>query len=142
LIAIKKTLTDVVDVIYTICSFVERKSMIEYKLIREIERNPFHTQRSLATTLHISLGKANYLISGLIHKGIIKVRKLRNNPEKIRWKYILTPKGIREKLTITRDYLQKRITDFEIIQREIAELKTEVDLCSSRPRSTDKKISV
>jgi EPS-associated MarR family transcriptional regulator len=116
--------------------------MIEYKLIREIERNPFHTQRSLATTLHISLGKANYLISGLIQKGIIKVRKLRNNPEKIRWKYILTPKGIREKLTITRDYLQKRITDFEIIQREIAELKTEVEQGSSLPRSTDKKISV
>jgi EPS-associated MarR family transcriptional regulator len=105
--------------------------MIEYKLIREIERNPFHTQRTLADTLHISLGKANYLMAGLMHKGIIKARKLRNDPEKIRWKYILTPKGIKEKLVITRDYLQKRMTEFEVIQREIEELKTEVEQDSS-----------
>lgn len=101
--------------------------MNEYKLIREIERNPFHTQRTLATTLHISLGKANYLLSGLMQKGIIKARKLRNDPEKIRWEYILTPKGIKEKFVITRDYLQKRIDEFEAIQREIEELKTEVE---------------
>ncbi len=105
--------------------------MIEYKLIREIERNPFHTQRTLASTLHISLGKANYLLAGLVHKGIIKARKLRNDPEKIRWKYILTPKGIREKLIITRDYLQKRIAEFEVIQREIEELRIEVEQDSS-----------
>jgi EPS-associated MarR family transcriptional regulator len=105
--------------------------MIEYKLIREIQRNPFHTQRTLADTLHISLGKANYLLAGLMHKGIIKARKLRNGSEKIRWKYILTPKGLREKLVITRDYLQKRISEFEIIQREIQELKTEVERDSS-----------
>ena len=112
--------------IYTICSFVERTGMNEYKLIREIERNPFHTQRSLATTLHISLGKANYLLAGLIQKGIIKARKLRHDPEKIRWEYILTPKGIKEKFAITRDYLHKRMGEFEAIQREIEELKTEV----------------
>jgi EPS-associated MarR family transcriptional regulator len=101
--------------------------MIEYKVIREIERNPFHTQRTLASTLHISLGKANYLLAGLMHKGIVKARKLKNNPEKIRWKYFLTPKGIKEKLVITRNYLQKRIIEFENIQREIEELKTEVE---------------
>jgi len=113
-------------VIYTNCSLIERTNMNEYKLIREIERNPFHTQRTLATTLHISLGKANYLLAGLIEKGIIKARKLRNDPEKIRWEYILTPKGIKEKFIITRNYLQNRIKEFKAIQREIEELKTEV----------------
>jgi EPS-associated MarR family transcriptional regulator len=101
--------------------------MDEYKLIREIERNPFHTQRSLASTLHISLGKANYLLAGLIQKGIVKARKLRNDPEKIRWEYILTPKGLKEKFIITRNYLQKRMSDFEAIGREIEELKSEVE---------------
>ena len=123
----KKSLTRVIRVIYTICSSVERNCMIEYKVIREIERNPFHTQRTLANKLHISLGKANYLLAGLMQKGIIKARKLRSNPEKIRWKYFLTPKGIKEKLIITRDYLQNRINEFNTIQREIEELKTEVE---------------
>jgi EPS-associated MarR family transcriptional regulator len=105
--------------------------MNEYKLIHEIERNPFHTQRTLATTLHISLGKAHYLLAGLMQKGIIKARKLKNDAEKIRWEYILTPKGIKEKFVITRDYLQKRINEFEAIQREIEELKTEIKQGSS-----------
>jgi EPS-associated MarR family transcriptional regulator len=105
--------------------------MDEYNLIREIERNPFHTQRTLATTLHISLGKANYLLAGLMQKGIIKARRLRNDPAKIRWKYFLTPKGIKEKLIITRDYLQKRMSEFEAIQREIEELKIEIEHDSS-----------
>ena len=109
--------------------------MNEYRLIREIERNPFHTQRTLASSLHISLGKANYLLAGLVQKGIIKARKLRNDPEKIRWKYILTPKGIKEKLSITSDYLQKRIAEFESMQREIEELKTEVALGHSVNRA-------
>jgi len=101
--------------------------MNEYKLIREIEQNPYHTQRTLAEKLGISLGKANYLLAGLIQKGIIKTLKLKNDPDKIRWKYILTPKGLREKLVITRDYLQRRISEFELIQREIQELKIEVE---------------
>jgi EPS-associated MarR family transcriptional regulator len=100
--------------------------MNEYKLIREIEHNPYHTQRTLADKLDISLGKANYLLAGLVDKGIIKARKLKTHPGKIRWKYILTPKGIAEKLTLTRSYLQKRIHEFETIRREIEELKFEV----------------
>ena len=40
--------------------------MNEYKLIHELEKNPFHTQRTLADKLNISLGKANYLLAGLI----------------------------------------------------------------------------
>jgi len=101
--------------------------MDEYKIIRELEQNPYHTQRTLADKLGISLGKANYLLAGLIEKGLIKTQKLKNDPDKIRWKYILTPKGIKDKLIITRDYLQKRLIEFETLQREIQELRTEVE---------------
>jgi EPS-associated MarR family transcriptional regulator len=100
--------------------------MIEYKVIREIELNPAHTQRSLAEKLDISLGKANYVLSGLIEKGIVKVNKLRNNPENIRWHYILTPEGVKEKIRITQQYLQRRMREYEEIQKEIAQLQEEV----------------
>jgi len=97
----------------------------EYHIIREIELNPGHTQRSLAQVLEISLGKANYLIAGLIEKGIIKTRKLRTEPGKIRWRYILTPKGMREKVRITREYLQKRVDEYNHLQEEIEQLQEE-----------------
>ena len=99
--------------------------MIEYKVIREIELNPLHTQRSLAEKLDISLGKVNYVLAGLIEKGIVRAKKLKNNPEKIRWQYILTPEGVEEKIRITQQYLQRRIKEFEELQREIALLKQE-----------------
>ena len=105
--------------------------MIEYKLIKELEKNPRHTQRSLAQKLNISLGKVNYIISGLIEKGIIKAKKLKNDPDKIRWQYILTPRGMKEKLRITHIYLKNRIQEFEQIQNEIIELKKEVVISSS-----------
>lgn len=100
--------------------------MIEYKLIKEIEENPSHTQRSLAQKLNISLGKANYVLSGLIEKGIIKAKRLKNESNKIRWQYILTPKGVTEKMVITREYLKKRIYEYEEIQKEICELKKDL----------------
>jgi EPS-associated MarR family transcriptional regulator len=106
--------------------------MIEYKLIRELDKNPYHTQRTLASSLDISLGKANYVLAGLIQKGIIKARKLKNNPDNIRWKYILTPKGIREKIRIAQNYLHTRLKEFDLIRREIEELKNEVGPSSAR----------
>jgi EPS-associated MarR family transcriptional regulator len=100
--------------------------MIEYKVIREIEINPSHTQRSLAEKLDISLGKVNYVLAGLVEKGIIKAKKLKNNPENIRWQYILTSAGVKEKIKITQQYLQRRIVEFEDLQKEIELLKKDV----------------
>jgi EPS-associated MarR family transcriptional regulator len=100
--------------------------MIEYKLLKEIEQNPDSTQRTLAEKLDVSLGKINYVLSGLMKKGIVKAQKLKNDPRNIRWNYLLTPKGIHEKIQITRDYLDARLKEFDEIQMEILELKKEV----------------
>lgn len=100
--------------------------MIEYKVIKELEENPTHTQRSLAQKLNVSLGKVNYVLSGLVEKGIIKAKRLKNGPDKIRWQYILTPQGVKEKLKITREYLIKRMKEFDQIQHEISELKKDI----------------
>ncbi len=102
--------------------------MIEYKLIRELERNPLHTQRTLAGKLDISLGKVNYVLGGLVQKGIVKAKKLKNDPDKIRWQYVLTPAGMKEKIRITREYLQRRLAEYEAIEQEIQQLRQEVNI--------------
>jgi EPS-associated MarR family transcriptional regulator len=100
--------------------------MIEYKLLKEIELNPSCTQRNLAEKLGISLGKVNYVLAGLAEKGYIKAQKLKDHPQNIRWSYLLTPTGIAEKMNTTRNYLQKRLREYNEIQSEIAELRQEV----------------
>ncbi len=101
--------------------------MFEYKVIKEIENNPSHTQRTLADKLGVSLGKVNYVLTGLIEKGLIRAKKLKNEPENIRWNYLLTRKGIQEKVELTRNYLKRREEEFEVLRQEIEVLKKEVD---------------
>jgi len=66
------------------------------------------------------------MLTGLREKGYIKAKKLVNAPGTIRWNYILTPKGAKEKARITRDYLDKRLKEFEKLKTEINILKKEV----------------
>ncbi|MBD3240789.1 MAG: MarR family EPS-associated transcriptional regulator [Chitinivibrionales bacterium] len=99
---------------------------IQYQVLRELEHNPAQTQRTLAGKLDISLGKANYVLAGLIDKGIVKARKARRNPGKVRWQYVLTPTGIREKMRITREYLRRRVHEYEAMGQEIEALRREV----------------
>lgn len=101
--------------------------MIDYKLIREIQDNPAHTQRSLARKLDISLGKVNYVLTGLTEKGLIQAKKIKNHPGQIRWQYHLTPKGLKAKVRIAKKYLIQRMKEFDIIQQEITELNNEVN---------------
>ncbi|MBN1604452.1 MAG: MarR family EPS-associated transcriptional regulator [Chitinispirillaceae bacterium] len=101
--------------------------MFEYKVIKEIESNPSHTQRTLADKLGVSLGKVNYVLTGLIEKGLIRAKKLKNEPENIRWNYLLTREGLQEKVELTRNYLKRREEEFEVLRQEIEVLKKEVD---------------
>jgi EPS-associated MarR family transcriptional regulator len=106
--------------------------MIEYKLLKEIEQNPSATQRTLAENLDVSLGKINYVLTGLIKKGIVKARKLKNDPQNIHWSYLLTSKGFKEKIKITKAYLDKRLVEYGEIEREIGELKRDVSATGQR----------
>ena len=108
--------------------------MIDYKVIKAIQENPAHTQRSLAKKLNISLGKVNYVLTGLTEKGLIRARRLKNHPAKIRWQYILTPKGMKEKARIAKNYLVLRMKEFDDIQKEIDELKSEVELDTEKKK--------
>lgn len=101
--------------------------MIEYRVLKEIETNPGHTQRTLAVNLGVSLGKVNYILGGLIEKGIVKAGRLKNEPGSIRWHYLLTPAGLREKVRMAKNYLQRRREEYESLGREIAELEQDVN---------------
>lgn len=46
---------------------------IQFQVLRAIELNPELTQRQLAETLGVSLGKAHYCIKALVDKGFVKM---------------------------------------------------------------------
>jgi EPS-associated MarR family transcriptional regulator len=96
------------------------------KLLRYLEDHPQVSQRELAAHLGISLGKANYCLKALIEKGLVKAKNFRNSDNKRAYLYILTPKGIERKASITGAFLQRKVQEYEDLKTEIQELQREV----------------
>jgi EPS-associated MarR family transcriptional regulator len=67
----------------------------------------------------ISNGSAYYLLSSLIDKGYIKLSNFKENSQKVKYSYLLTPKGIREKSIITRKFLARKKLEFKSLKEEI-----------------------
>lgn len=98
-----------------------------YRLLRLLEVRPNLSQRELARELGISLGKINYCLGALIEKGWIKARNFRNSNNKLAYAYLLTPGGIEQKAVVTVDFLRRKVSEYETLKKEIAQLKREVD---------------
>lgn len=96
-------------------------------LMRVIEENPQMTQRDLSSKLGLSLGKINYLMKALIDKGFIKVQNFRNARNKTAYLYNLTPSGLEAKARITYHFLKRKMAEYEKLEKEIQQLKTEVE---------------
>jgi EPS-associated MarR family transcriptional regulator len=97
-----------------------------YKLLRLIEANPEISQRELARVCGVSLGKVNYCLNALIQKGWVKARNFRKSDNKLAYAYLLTPRGVQQKAAITRQFLHRKIGEYESLRKEIAELRREV----------------
>ena len=107
---------------------------VRYELLRQLNLEPAASQRSLATRMGVSVGKVNYCLRALVHKGLVKANNFRRSDNKLAYAYVLTPAGIEEKAELTHNFLQRKMAEFEKIQREIDELRRETELLSSRSK--------
>jgi EPS-associated MarR family transcriptional regulator len=96
------------------------------KILKRLERDPEISQRALAAELGVSLGRANYCLRALMEKGLIKANNFKNSRNKKAYVYLLTQKGIVEKARATTRFLERKMQEYEDLQREIENLKREV----------------
>jgi len=90
-----------------------------FEILRTIQKKPKSSQRELADELGFSLGKLNYCLRALKHKGFVKIKNFRKNPKKLSYIYVLTPKGITEKTKITINFMKRKIKEYEELKKEI-----------------------
>jgi EPS-associated MarR family transcriptional regulator len=114
------------DVIMSLPQKTSLESEEVLKLLREIEQTSETTQRELSSSLGISLGKVNFLLKALIHKGHIKVDNFKKSNNKSAYLYYLTPKGAEEKARITYRFLWRKMKEYEDLEQEIRRLEQEV----------------
>lgn len=98
---------------------------LRYQLLKQLEKKPDLTQRELAESLGISVGKANYCLNALVNKGLVKVDNFRRNKNKLGYAYLLTKKGIEEKAKVTVSFLKLKQQEYERLVEEIEALKKE-----------------
>jgi len=99
----------------------------DFELLRLIASRAHLSQRELATSLGISLGKVNYCIRALVARGLVKAERYRTSKNKSAYLYLLTPRGIARKAELTRHFLARRVREYELLRLEIERLRQETE---------------
>ena len=95
-----------------------------FNILRQLGNLSKITQRKLASNLGYSLGKLNYCLKHLKKKGLIKISNFSKNPNKSRYIYVLTPKGIAEKTKLTINFMARKMKEYEELKKEIKNTKS------------------
>ena len=92
-----------------------------FNVLREIDNSSKPTQRQLANKLGFSLGKLNYCIKALKKKGLVKISNFEKNPNKLKYIYILTPRGISQKTRLTINFMKAKMKEYDTLKKELNE---------------------
>ncbi len=104
----------------------------EYQVLNHLQENETTTQRHISSNTGLSLGAVNLLLKKMARKGLIKVERLNSRT----MRYILTPKGIKEKTRLTYDFVRRSYQHILNINSAVEALLAEHDL----PNATDQVI--
>ena len=94
--------------------------------LRLLADRPDLSQRQLSQALGLSLGKTHYVLHALLDKGLVKIENFKRNDNKLAYAYLLTPKGLKAKLSLTRSFLARKEAEFELLRATITRLRNEV----------------
>ena len=86
-------------------------------ILRNVE--DIKTQKSFSERLGCSVGKTNYILKALMDKGFIKAENFLVNKNKKQYKYLLTEEGIKEKIKLTKKFIERKKREYEELQREL-----------------------
>ena len=93
----------------------------QFQILRKIHSNPETSQRDLAQALGFNLGKLNYCLKALEHKGLVKIQNLQKKKNKLKYiqQYILTAEGIALRTKLTIDFMKRKIKEYDELKKEL-----------------------
>lgn len=105
------------------------------RVLRLLQTNPDLTQRELAEQLSLSVGAMNYCLKALMSKGWVKMQNFSHSKNKFGYVYVLTPKGLAEKAVLTRQFLARKMDEYDTLRAEIEMVQREL-LDEASPAAT------
>lgn len=112
---------------------MDKKNIDQFEVLRKLDSKSNYSQRKLASELGFSLGKLNYCMKALRKKGLVKINNFKNNPSKLNYVYILTPKGISKKVQLTMNFMKKKMQEYDELKAEI-EKKSKINVDSYKDK--------
>ena len=88
-------------------------------LMHIIEKDSKASQRLISQNSGFSIGKVNYCLKALADIGFIKIQNFKNSNNKLDYAYILTPKGIKEKTAVTKQFIIKKKQEYDKLKSYI-----------------------
>ena len=101
---------------------IEKPTLTEdiLNILRLLSSGSDLSQRDVSSHLEISLGKTNYLLKSLVKKNLIKAMNFSRNRGKLgKVRYILTKKGLEEKISLMYHFLKKKEAEYNHIRQEL-----------------------
>ena len=99
---------------------------IQFEVLHRLHQTPQVSQRALAKDLGVGLGTINFCLQALVEKGLVKMQNFSQSKNKLRYAYLLTPAGVAEKSKLTAEFLRRKVAEYEVLQIEIEQLKSEI----------------
>ncbi len=90
----------------------------ELKILEHVEDRPELPRRVAASKLGVSVKLAHKLLTGLVERGLLHVKKENSR----RWRYFLTPQGIAEKAGLTREFIEFSFEFYREARRRSAQV--------------------
>jgi len=102
----------------------------ELDILRSVDK--VTNQKSIAAEIGYSVGKVNYVLNGLIEKGLIKAERFINSKQKQKYKYLLTEQGLKEKILLTEKFIEKKKKEYDQLKADLKRYKADSECAKSQ----------
>ena len=94
----------------------------ELQLLEALEAAPETSQADLATQVGVAVGTVNWHLKRWAAKGYLKIKRI----GRWRWRYLLTPTGMKEKTRLAGEYLEASMSLYRRTRTEAKHLLRQV----------------
>ena len=94
----------------------------ELQLLEALEAEPETSQADLATQVGVAVGTVNWYLKRWAAKGYVKIKRI----GRWRWRYLLTPRGVKEKARLASQYLEASMILYRRIRSEAKRLLQQI----------------
>ncbi|MEX0309543.1 MAG: winged helix-turn-helix transcriptional regulator, partial [Tateyamaria sp.] len=90
-----------------------------FRLLRQLDTAPGATQRSMAESLGVSLGRLNTLLRQATSAGFVQVGDMDGPDKRQRYSYALTTRGAGEKNRLITQFLARKFAEYDALYAEL-----------------------